>query len=153
MSIALENQFFVLLGLILLASGLLGWFLLDVRRRVAILFGDGGKGGDLQKDIIRRLARTEAKLEEIEPRLNLVEEISKVSVQKVGFLRFNPFTDTGGDNSFILAMLDRKNNGVILTSLYTREGMRIYAKRVEEGKTKQQLSEEEHKVLEETIRK
>lgn len=153
MSTILENQFFVLLGLILLASGLLGWFLFDVRRKVAILFGDGSKGGDLQKDLIRRLARTEANLEEIEPRLNLVEEISKVSVQKVGFLRFNPFDDTGGDNSFILAMLDRKNEGILLTSLYSRGGMRIYAKRVEKGKTKQQLSEEEHKILEETTRK
>lgn len=149
-----DQQFFILLGLIIVLSGIAGWFLFDLKKKVGILFGGGDKkGGDLQKDLVRRIARTEAKLEEIEPRLNLVEEISKVSVQKVGFLRFNPFNDTGGDNSFILAMLDRKNNGVILTSLYTRDGMRIYAKHVEEGKTKQQLSEEEHGVLEETIKK
>ena len=74
-----------------------------------------------------------------------------MSVQKVGFLRFNPFQDTGGDNSFALALLDRENNGVILSSFYTREGVRIYAKQIENGASRQALSDEEKKVLEEAL--
>lgn len=132
----------------------LGWFVFDLRKKVKILFGGGeSKEKDFQKDLVRRLTKAEVKLEGLEPRLNLLEEISKTSVQKVGFLRFNPFNDTGGDNSFVAALLDRENNGIIITSLYLREGMRLYAKRVTGGKTAQQLSEEEDKVLKETVQR
>lgn len=154
MSFIQENQFFILLGLIAASAGLLGWFIFDLQKKVKIIFGGEAKsGGDLQKDLLRRLTRAEVKLEEIEPRLNLVEEISKISVQKVGFLRFNPFADTGGDNSFVLALLNRENNGVIISSLYMREGIRTYAKKIEAGKSRYPLSEEENKVLDETIKK
>ena len=150
MTITPEQQFLILLALIITLSGIGGWFLFGLSQKVKIILG-GGKGDELPKDTIRRIARVEVKLEEIEPRLKLTEDISKISVQKVGFLRFNPFNDTGGDNSFILALLDRKNNGAIVTSLYSREGTRLYAKKVEGGETKQQLSEEEHKVLNEAL--
>ena len=83
----------------------------------------------------------------------MLEKISHVSIQKVGFLRFNPFQDTGGDQSFILTLLDRDNNGVLISSLYARGGVRIYAKNIERGKAKHPLSKEEKEVLEETIRK
>lgn len=143
---------FILLGLLAAGFGVTAFFLFDLKRRVGKLYG-AENNEDLEKNLVSRLAKTEARIEEIEPRLKLMEEISKISVQKVGFLRFNPFQDTGGDNSFLLVMLNRENNGIILTSLYMREGMKIYAKSVERGKAKQQLSEEEAGVLEETINK
>jgi len=149
-----ENQFFILLGLIVASAGLLGWFIFDLRKKVKVIFGGEAKNDDnLQRDLLRRLTRSEAKFEEIEPRLNLVEKLSKISVQKVGFLRFNPFADTGGDNSFVLTLLDRENNGVVISSLYMRAGIRLYAKHVDKGIAKQPLSEEEKRVLEDTIHK
>lgn len=64
--------------------------------------------------------------------------------QKVGLLRFNPFRDTGGDQSFILAMLDGQDNGIVISSLHSRSGTRWYAKRVERGKgIEHELSNEE----------
>lgn len=148
-----QHQFYILLGLILGGFAITAWFLLDARKKIETIFGGNTKSADPQKDLIRRMTRVETKLEEIEPRLHLVEAISKISIQKTGFHRFNPFDDTGGDNSFILALLDRDNNGVLITALYMRDSMRIYAKKVEEGKTKQQLSEEEYRILEETTEK
>ncbi len=148
-----QNQFFILLTLVAAGFGISGWLLFDLKKKVRILFGVGKREGDFPRDFARRVARSEAKLEEFEPRLRLVEKISRTSIQKVGFLRFNPFGDTGGDQSFILALLDRENNGVLVTSLYSREGTRLYAKEVAKGKTKQQLSQEETKVLEEAINK
>lgn len=155
MEIILQNQFLILAGLFILGFGITGWFLLDLTRKTKILFGGTASKDEagLQKDLVRRLAKTEAKLEEFEPRVKLLEEISQISVQKVGFVRFNPFQDTGGDNSFVLALLDRKQNGVLISSLYMREGIRLYAKRVEGGRTKQQLSEEEARVLQEVLEK
>lgn len=69
-------------------------------------------------------------------------------IQKVGLLRFNPFKDTGGDQSFILALLDGTDTGVIISGLYSRSGTRWYAKRINKGKPLQhELSSEEKEAL------
>ena len=69
-------------------------------------------------------------------------------IQKVGLLRFNPFKDTGGDQSFILALVDAHNTGVIISSLHTRTGTRWYAKHVVNGKgSEYELSKEEEEAL------
>ena len=108
---------------------------------------------DITHGLMRRIARLEAKGEETDPRLSVLERIATSSIQKVGFIRFNPFQDTGGDNSFMLILLDRNDTGVLLSSLYMREGARLYAKSIENGKAKHVLSAEEHKLLEETLQR
>ena len=108
---------------------------------------------DLAHDLMRRIARLEAKSEELDPRLARLEAISEVSLQKVGFVRFNPFPDTGGDNSFMIVLLDHNNTGVLVSSLFMREGIRLYAKSIERGKSKHVLSEDEKKVLDDTLAK
>ncbi len=68
--------------------------------------------------------------------------------QKVGLLRFNPFKDTGGDQSFILSLVDDNDTGVVISALYSRSGTRWYAKKIRNGKgVEYDLSEEEKKVL------
>ena len=155
MNLIFQNQFYILSALFLIGAAVTGWFIFDIKKKIKILFGgkETEKEEEFVKDIVRRLTKTETKLEEIEPRLKIVEAISQISIQKTGFLRFNPFQDTGGDQSFIIALLDRGNNGIIISSLYTREGVRVYAKEINNGKPKQHLSDEEQKVLEETINK
>lgn len=148
-----QNQFFILLGLLAAGFGIGAWFLSDLKKKMRMVLGGPASKTDFQKNLAGRVLRTETKLEELEPRLKLVEDISRISVQKVGFLRFNPFSDTGGDQSFVLVLLDRGNNGFILSSLYTREGVRVYAKNIERGKPKHALSEEEKRVLEEAVNK
>lgn len=110
-------------------------------------------GDDVHAETIRRLSRLEAQLEELQPRLAHTEAVADMSVQKVGFVRFNPFHDTGGDNSFILVLLDSKNTGVMVSSLFAREGVRIYGKAIDHGRSKHQLSEEEKAALEKTMKK
>ncbi|OGH24392.1 MAG: hypothetical protein A3B47_01345 [Candidatus Levybacteria bacterium RIFCSPLOWO2_01_FULL_39_24] len=71
-------------------------------------------------------------------------------IQKIGLVRFNPFKDTGGDQSFILSLVDGNDTGVIISGLYARSGTRWYAKRVVEGKSlEHELSDEEKKALKE----
>lgn len=77
-----------------------------------------------------------------------IEKEGKLHIQKVGLLRFNPFKDTGGDQSFILSLLDGNDTGVIISGLYSRTGTRWYAKRVSNGKgVDYELSEEEQRAL------
>jgi hypothetical protein len=79
-----------------------------------------------------------------------IEKDGFLHIQKVGLVRFNPFKDTGGDQSFILSLVDGKDTGVVISGLYSRSGTRWYAKRIVEGKgVDHDLSEEEKKALKE----
>jgi predicted phosphohydrolase len=69
------------------------------------------------------------------------------TVQKVAMVRYNPFSDSGGDQSFAVAMLDGNDTGVIFSSLYARSGPMIYAKPIEKGASQYALTDEERKVL------
>jgi hypothetical protein len=69
-------------------------------------------------------------------------------IQKIGLVRFNPFRETGGDQSFILALVDAEDTGVVISSLHTRTGTRWYAKNVVKGKgAEYELSDDERKAL------
>lgn len=69
-------------------------------------------------------------------------------IQKVGLLRFNPFKETGGDQSFILSLLDTEDSGIVISGLYSRSGTRWYAKKVKKGVgVEHHLSEEEKEAV------
>lgn len=150
----LENQLLLFAGIVLAGYIGMGWLVSDTRRKVKKILGPSDRGQmNLMHDILRRIARAEAQLKEMEPRLKITEEIAAMSIHKVGFIRFNPFQDMGGDNSFIAALLDRDNNGILLSSLVMREGARLYAKEIRNGAARSPLSDEEKKVLEEIKQK
>ena len=101
--------------------------------------------------IIQDQKKTKKVLEELYKRCDKLENEGRFYVQKMGLLRFNPFDDTGGNQSFILSLLDAQNTGVIISSLHTRTGTRWYAKRVFRGKgIEHELSDEEKKTIEES---
>ncbi len=84
---------------------------------------------------------------EINKRLQVLEKEGLGHVQRIGMLRFNPFDEAGGDNSFTICLLNGKSDGILLTGLHTREKTRMYAKKIENGKSKYELSKEEKKVI------
>jgi hypothetical protein len=69
-------------------------------------------------------------------------------ISKVGVTRFNPFEGFGGNQSFSLAMLDGSDCGAVITSLFSRDGNRVYGKPIENGASAYPLSEEEKKAIE-----
>jgi hypothetical protein len=62
-------------------------------------------------------------------------------------VRYNPFEETGGNQSFALALLDLDGNGWVLSSLHARSGTRVYAKAITAGRAESALSEEESAAL------
>lgn len=87
-------------------------------------------------------------IEHLIVRYDTIDKRQQFNIQKIGLLRFNPFKDTGGDQSFILALLDAQDTGVVVTALYSRSGTRWYAKRVNKGKgSEHELSDDEKKAL------
>ena len=77
---------------------------------------------------------------------------SRLNIQRVGLTKYNPFKETGGNNSFSLVLLDGNKNGIIITSLHTRERTRFYLKEVKLGKPDLELSDDEEKALKESLR-
>lgn len=101
--------------------------------------------------ILTRLSEIEKENSESIGRIDKqIQEIKKdmsYHLQKVSLVRFNPFSEMGGDHSFSLALLDAHLTGFIITGLHTRERTRVYIKKIEEGKCKQDLSKEEREAL------
>ena len=75
----------------------------------------------------------------------------KSEICRVKVVRYNPFGDIGGDQSFSIAMLDDYDNGVVITSHYGRDANRVYAKPIKSGKPEYTLSDEESKALTKAI--
>jgi hypothetical protein len=71
----------------------------------------------------------------------------RLCLQKVGMVRYDAFPDVGGEQSFSLALLDAENSGLILSGLFSRHDMRVYAKPVSGGVSSLALTPEEEKAL------
>jgi hypothetical protein len=99
------------------------------------------------KEVLRYLDNLEKKIEKCANSLENLEKVKNLPIQKMGIVRFNPFSGTGSDQSFSVALLNGENTGVVLTSIFSREGNRVYAKPVEGGESKYSLSEEEKEAI------
>ncbi|MCK4520835.1 DUF4446 family protein [Candidatus Parcubacteria bacterium] len=146
-----EYIYFVL-GIFLILVCLCIYFAFKQKKRLDIFFQRGEK--DLEKVLTEQIKKTEKienNLKEISEQISKLETISQKSFQKIGIIRFNPFKEVGGDQSFAIALLDLNNNGFVITSHYSRESSRVYNKEVKNGKSKYSLSNEEKKAIEKAI--
>lgn len=108
------------------------------------------KGVSLQQLLNSHLGKVievGTKMEELAKLYEALEIRSRGSLQHVGVVRFNPFEDTGSDQSFAIALLDDRRDGIVLSSLHGRGQTRVFAKPVEGGESKHQLSDEEAQAI------
>jgi hypothetical protein len=115
-------------------------------------FFKGRKAEDLEGvigEILKRERKTEDDIQEILKKLKKLDEAALRSIQKVGVVRFNPFEEVGGNQSFSIALLDQKDEGVVISSYHSKDATRVYAKPIKNGESEFPLSKEE----EEAIRK
>lgn len=99
---------------------------------------------DAHLDKVLEVAR---ELDELSARSAVLEAANRRTIQRVGLVRFNPFEDTGGNQSFALALMDARGTGFVVSSLHTRTGTRVYAKGITDGRAEGALSEEEREAL------
>ncbi len=98
--------------------------------------------------IQKTLAEHEHRTDSLKKGLLKLKNESLLHVQRVVLKRFNPFGDTGGDQSFILALLDGNSDGVVITSLHSRENTRFYVKSIKGGDgIDHPLSKEEQQLI------
>jgi uncharacterized protein DUF4446 len=120
-----------------------------LRQRLRRLIGDS-QGAGLDELLDRQFRRLDTVAERVEALNQLhheLEGLTQRSIQKVAVIRFNPFADTGGDQSFAIALLDAEGSGVVLSSLHGRADTRFFAKQVQAGRSKHTLSDEEQDAI------
>ncbi len=110
--------------------------------------GNGNNIDEMLKNYINKVDEVSDKNEEIVNYCKTIDNRISLCIKKVGMVRYSAFKDTGSDLSFALALLNDKNDGVILNGIYSREMSNIYAKQVIDGKCSNKLSEEERQALE-----
>lgn len=112
-----------------------------------------GVGGTLKsalENLLKELTLAKKELGILKDHSAKLEKSGSFHIQKLGLMRFNPFKDTGGDQSFILSLIDGNDTGVIISGLYSRSGTRWYAKKIVNGKSVEyELSDEEKQALKE----
>ena len=122
----------------------------QISKKQSILF-KGKNGKDLEKIVLENNRKTEKLDEEVHDLYEITSKIQSLAykgIHKTGFIRFNPFRDIGGDQSFSLALLDGEDSGIVMSSLYSRDGVRIYSKSILKGESiKYPLTEEEKQAI------
>ncbi|MCK4891948.1 MAG: DUF4446 family protein [Candidatus Pacebacteria bacterium] len=127
----------------------LSYNLSRVKKRTRSFFASS-EAKDLEEIIYKQIKKTNEVDGEIK---KLIEDNGKIRenmakcVQKVGVVRFNPFGDVGGNQSFAIALLDKYLSGVIILSLYSRDDVKVYSKQIIEGKSEYTLSKEEEEAI------
>jgi hypothetical protein len=146
MNTKFEIIFFILIGVMVLIN--IFWILKTEKRLKRFFLGKKAK--DLEDTInylaenISSLQKTEKELQE---KLTIVNKKLKKSIRGLETIRFNPFPDQGSNQSFAISLLNEEETGVVISSLYSRERMSIFAKPIKNGKSDYELTEEEKEAL------
>lgn len=114
----------------------------------------GVDGGDLKWILERELWRIQEASEKTDTLSGRADQMASAlerCVQRVGVVRFNPFQDTGGDQSFSIALLDGRGDGLVLTGMYSRKETRFYAKPVQARASSYTLSPEESRAIQQAV--
>lgn len=145
-----EIIFYALIGLLVWLSGLT-FFVWRIARHYNLLTKDINQKDlkSLLEKILKDIAGNSASIGEIMVKLDDLIKSNELNIQKCGLVRFNPFDETGGNQSFALALMDQNDNGFILSSLHSRVSTRIYTKQLKKGKVVGggDLSKEENKAI------
>ncbi len=141
---------YVVLGFFFIWLIFLSWVLFKTRQHYLNLISRTKR--EKIDEILEELTKNDAKfgteIDKIKKDLLAVIDHARIPIQKVGLVRFNPFERTGGEQSFVLSLLNRNNNGLLINFIYTREGLRVYIKKVKDSKgEKYELSEEEKEAI------
>lgn len=114
-------------------------------------FFRGTKTKDLEgvfSSLRDELEKLQISQKETEKYLETVERRLRKSIQNVGAIRFNPFAESGPNQSFAISFLNERGDGVVISSLYSREKVSVYAKPIKNYQSEFTLSDEEKKAIE-----
>ncbi|HET6380497.1 MAG TPA: DUF4446 family protein [candidate division Zixibacteria bacterium] len=109
--------------------------------------GQAGSLAEVLAGHVRRVDAVDDRLSQLDALHGELLRRTETAIRHVGLVRFNPFEDTGGDQSFAIALLDERQDGVVISSLHGRANTRIFAKAVTGGTSSHSLSAEEAQAI------
>jgi hypothetical protein len=130
------------------------FYIFKLRKRIDILStGFSNKNlEDIIKEYVTMLEKCEGDMEMMNENFDKLRAETAKFFNKVGLVRFQAFKDTGGDQSFALALLNENNNGFLISSLHGRGFAKIYAKEISNGKSPNyKLTDEEENALKQAL--
>jgi len=147
--------FYAVLAVAVLVCGLTGWLvLLSIRmsrlRRQYARVMSGTDGTNLEEVLNRYIDHMDETLRivsALETRAARMERTLGHCLQWVGMVRFSPFRDTAGAQSFALAVIDGSGDGVVLSGLHSRDSTRVYAKALAKWESQHTLTDEERDAI------
>lgn len=98
-------------------------------------------------DALKDIEKLHESKKEIQEQIQIINEKIKKNIQTIGTVRFNPFSDVGGKQSFATAFIDSEGNGVVLSSLFSRDKVSVFAKPIIKFESEYELSGEEKEAL------
>jgi hypothetical protein len=119
-------------------------------------FMTGAKGENLEERILARFSEIDTLKSEaihINEEIGHIKENLLITFQKVGVIKYDAFKEMGGKLSFVVALLDKNNNGILINSVHSsREGCYTYLKEIIKGESFLELSEDEKKALNQAMK-
>lgn len=125
------------------------WRQTRLEHRLKTLF-TASSGADLEamlQSYLAQVQETASQVRDLNALAKRLQVAARYSLQHMGVVRFNPFPDTGGNQSFAIALVDGHGNGVVISSLHAREGTRVYAKPLKNWESDYALTEEEKQAI------
>ncbi|MFA5228308.1 MAG: DUF4446 family protein [Candidatus Paceibacterota bacterium] len=104
------------------------------------------------EDAARKIEELELEIKKLSLEIDKIKKESELYIQKAKLIRYNPFNEMGGDQSFTLALLNKNNDGIVVTSIFNQEKSRVFGKEISKGKSTYQLSTEEDSIIDEMKR-
>lgn len=150
MNTKFDNIFFLAFFVFTLLAILVGviWVITTEKRLKKFFIGKKAK--DLEDTIILledEISKLKKAKEGAEKDIILINKKLRKSIRGLETIRFNPFPDQGSNQSFAIGMLDEDGDGVVISSLYSRERMSVFAKPIKNNKSEYDLSSEEKEAL------
>jgi hypothetical protein len=145
-----------------LTAGLIGGVVLMLLAQIVVLSKLGRltrlytrltkntSGGNLEEilhDYMGTVEQTSRRMDALEKRADAIAEDQKRCLQKVGIIRFDAFEEVGGEQSFALVVLNAEETGIALSSVYSRQDVRVYAKAIRDGQPSHPLTREEQEAM------
>ena len=142
-------------GLFALWLGILTFLIWRGSKFLKSLFPKSGER-DIRKrfeEIVKSVESFRFNLSLLETKIEGYQKEELEHIKRTALLRFNPYNDTGGDQSFTACFLNSEGSGIVITSLHARSGTRVFGKEIIAGKSsKYDLSKEERQVLEKAMK-
>lgn len=146
MNTKLQIAFFIFSGIAILIGAI--WMIITEKRLQRFFLGKKAKDLEdtiisLEKDIVELNKAKNAMQKDI----TTINAKLKKSICGLETIRFNPFPDQGSNQSFAVGMLNEESDGLVISTLYSRERMSVFAKPIKNGKSEYELTNEEKEVL------